>query len=106
MVFTDNETEALRQLSIPPKVTQLVSRRVQFTSPYFWGNWVAQLVLHGTVDFGSDHDPRVGRWSPIISMLGMEPGLDSSSPSAPSPCIYVCGLKKKKKVSIFTTVVD
>lgn len=106
MVFTDNETEALRQLSIPPKVTQLVSRRVQFTSPYFWGNWVAQLVLHGTVDFGSDHDPRVGRWSPIISMLvwSLVWTLPLPLPLAPA---YMCAvLRKKKKVSIFTTVVD
>ena len=31
---------------------------------YFGGTWVAQSVEHQTLDFGSDHDPKVVGWSP------------------------------------------
>ena len=36
--------------------------------------WVAQLVECSTLDFGSDHDPRVVRSSPALdSELSVEP---------------------------------
>ena len=39
-----------------------------------WGTWMAQLVKCPTTDFGSDHDFRVVRLSPMLgSVLGMEP---------------------------------
>lgn len=57
--------------------------------------WVAQLVKHPTLDFGSGHDLRVLRLSPVSgSALNGEPGWDSLSPYAP-PCFL--SLKKKKK---------
>jgi len=38
------------------------------------GAWVAQSVKCPTLDFGSGHDLRVGRLSPILgSVLGVEP---------------------------------
>ena len=66
-----------------------------------WGTWVAQLVKHPTLDFGSGHDLRVMRLSRVSgSVLGVEPAYDflSPFPSAP-PCpahmhTYVPSLKK------------
>ena len=46
----------------------------------FWGAWVAQLVEHPTLGFGSDDDLRVVRWSPVSgSMLSRESAWDSLS---------------------------
>ena len=49
-------------------------------SPYdnitikLWGAWVAYSVEHLTLDFGSDHDPRVVGSSPTSgSMLSVKP---------------------------------
>ena len=40
----------------------------------FRGAWAAQSVEHLTLDFGSGHDLRVVRLSPVLgSALGMEP---------------------------------
>lgn len=52
---------------------------------------MAQLVVHGTLDFCSGHDLGLVRLSPITPTLGLEPALDTLA------------LPKK---SIFTTVVD
>ena len=35
---------------------------------YSWGVWVAQLVKHQTLKFGSGHDPRVGEFQPGIRL--------------------------------------
>ena len=49
-------------------------------NPKNWGTWVAQLVGHPPLDFGSGHDPRVVGSSPMLgSALGMEPVWDSIS---------------------------
>ena len=36
---------------------------------WVWGAWVAQLVKLLTLDFGSDHDPRVMRSSPALDSV-------------------------------------
>jgi len=44
------------------------------TNMRYWGTWVAQLVKHPALDFGSVHDLRVVRLSSTLgSVLGMEP---------------------------------
>ena len=54
--------------------------------------WADQSVKHPTLDFGSGHDFRVVRLSPMLgSVLGMEPALDSLSPG---PCTPLPTLKK------------
>ena len=51
---------------------------------YSRGAWVAQWVKHPTLDFGSDHDLRVMRLSPLWgSALRGESAQDFLSPSAP-----------------------
>ena len=56
------------------------------------GAWVAQSVEHLTLDFGSGHDLRVVRSSPLSgSMLGVESAWDSLfsfSFATPSVCMY------------------
>lgn len=60
--------------------------------------WVTQPVGCPTLDFGSDHDPRVmGLNSMLGCMLNVEPALRlylSLTPSAPLPCSL--SLSKKK----------
>ena len=56
----------------------------------FQGTWVAPLVKHLTLDFGSAHDLTVREFEPHIRLLAdsLEPALDSVSPSlsaSPSP---------------------
>ena len=57
------------------------------------GAWVAQLVKHLTLDFGSSHDLRVVRSG---SMLGVDSACDSLFPSVP-PRFCSLSLKKNKK---------
>ena len=39
-----------------------------------WGTWMAQSIVHVTLDFGSGHDPRVvGPRSESGSALSVEP---------------------------------
>ena len=46
----------------------------------YWGVWVAQSLEHLTLDFGSGHDLRVVRWSPMSgSVLCEEPASESLS---------------------------
>lgn len=56
---------------------------------------MAQLVQYPAVDFGSGHNHRVMRASPMLgSMLGVEPAWDSPSPSPsahhplPPTCVF------------------
>ena len=46
------------------------------------GTWVAQLVKHLTLDFGSSHDLRVLRSS---SMWGLPLSMESANPSLSVP---------------------
>lgn len=73
------------------------------------GVWVAQLVKFPTLDFGSGHDLKVLRSSPVSgSALGGESARDSLSPSpsdplsVPSPAFslsnkYINKIFQKKK---------
>lgn len=66
---------------LPPQNLKTLSKIV---SP--WGAWVAQFVKHLTPCFGSGHNVRVVRWSPMLGfMLSREFAWDSLSPSAPPP---------------------
>ena len=69
---------------MPPKRTVeqylVLSRKLRVAG----GTWVAQLVEHLTLGFGSGHDPRVVESSPASrSMLSLEPAWDILSLSAP-----------------------
>jgi len=65
------------------------------------GHLVAQLVEHLTLDFSSDHDLRVLRWSPTVgSALSRESA--GNSPSALPPTLagllsQINKLKEKRK---------
>ena len=66
------------------------------TSPQ--GSWGAQCVKHPSLDFGSGHDPRVVRLSPMLgSVLGVESAWDSLSPSAPPLLTLPLSLPLKKE---------
>ena len=57
------------------------------------GTWVAQLVKHRTLDFGSGHDLMVHEMEPHLGLCtdSMEPALDSLSPaiSVPPHCVHM-----------------
>ena len=64
--------------------------------------WVAHSVKCLTLDFDSDDDLTIVRWSPASgSTLGVEPAWDSPSPSPSSPPLFACkhslSLKQTKK---------
>ena len=70
------------------------------------GAWVAQSVKRRTLDFGSGHDLRAMRSSPVFgSALGIGHAKILSLPlplSAPAPhCPRLCTLSLKKKVVQF-----
>ena len=54
---------------------------------YIWGAWVAQLVKHPTLDFGSGHDLTVFGFKPHVRLCtgSREPAWNSLSPLCPSP---------------------
>ena len=59
---------------------------------------MAQLVKHPPFDFGSGHDLRVMRWSPVLgSRLGVESAEDALSPSTPPPACFLSKKRKRKK---------
>ena len=62
------------------------SRRRQLYKIDFqgWGTWVAQLVKHPTLDFGSDRDLPVWDQAPPQALDSTEPAWDSASPLCPS----------------------
>ena len=63
---------------------------------FFGGTWVAQLIEHLALDFGSGHDPRVVGSSPVSgSALSVELAL-SPSP-APLLSLSISKIKRKKK---------
>ena len=58
----------------------------------YMGAWVAYSVKYPTLDFGSGHDLRVVRSSPMLgAMISRESVGDSLSPFAPPP------IKRKKE---------
>ena len=66
------------------------------------GTWMAQLVEHPTLDFSSDHDPRVMGSSPMSnptsgSTLGVGYAWNSKSHSAPLPHLHALSLSLSLK---------
>ena len=63
-------------MSIVAEIISISSREgniLEEGAHYFWGTWVAQLVKHLTLDYGSGHDLRILGWSPVAgSMLREE----------------------------------
>ena len=65
-----------------------------------WGAWMAQLVKHPTLDFGSGHDLRVCEIDPCIGLyadsgacFGFFPSLSATAPPCPSPsCLVMLSL--------------
>ena len=64
----------------------------------YWGAWVASLVEHLTLDFGSGHDPMVHEFKPSVRLCAdsAEPTWDSLSLSL-SPNKQTNKLKKQQK---------
>ena len=62
------------------------------------GAWVAQLVKHPILDFGSGHDLMVHELEPHIefSTDSLEPAWESLSPSLSAPPPHVLSLSQKK----------
>lgn len=52
-----------------------------------WGTWVAQLVKHPTLGFGSVHDLRAVRLSPA---MGSTLGAEAAAESLPLPLLSLC----------------
>ena len=62
----------------------------------FGGVWVAQLVKHWTLDFGSHHDPRMVGSSPKpSSALNAESEILSLPLPFPSSCSHMCSFSNK-----------
>ena len=69
---------------------------------HLWGTWVAQLVKHPTLGFGSGHDLTVHEFKPHIRFCtdGMEPawGFLSASFSTPPLLLLYLKINKLKKI--------
>ena len=61
------------------------------------GAWVAQLLEHLTLDFGSGHDFMVHETEPHIELCtdSVEPAWDSLSVPLPNLCLHSLSLSKK-----------
>ena len=71
---------------------------VLFQDDYFQGTWVAQLVEHLTIDFGSGHDLTVHEFKPCSGLCAdnVELAWDSVFPavSAPPPLLLCLKINK------------
>ena len=63
----------------------------------YWGAWVAQLLKHLTLNFGSGHDLTIHEIKPHVKLCAssVEPAWDSLSLSA-LPCLHVLFLSQNQ----------
>ena len=63
---------------------------------FYQGAWVAQLVKHPTLDFGSGHDLMVHKFEPHTGLHAdsPEPAWDSVSPSLFAPSLLSISFSK------------
>ena len=66
-----------------------------------WGTWVAHLVKHPTLDFGSGHDLAVHEFKPRLRLRTdrVQPAWDSLSASLSVPPLLVLSLSLSLKIN-------